>query len=144
VSAPNFPSTSSHELISLYNEGTIDAARRGVALYAGEYCSGDVADWMYPMRALSACAYASMLERLAESAWTAADYMSALDYGFKLVGADRGNEAATRLVMRAFSKSGRPTKAIESYQALRQWLKDHLGVAPSAETESLRMLIAET
>lgn len=123
-------------------EGTLDAMRRGVALYAGDYCAGESAEWMYALRVRAQSAYVTMLERLAADAIGRDDPATALEYGLQLVEADRGHEGAARLVMRAFAAVGRRAAALDAYDALCRWLRRHLNVAPARATTELREEIA--
>jgi len=129
--------------LACYRDGSIDAQRRGVGLYAGDYCAGERAEWMYALRVRASSAFVTMLERLAEDAAARNDPATALDYGLQLVEADRGHEGATRLVMRAFAAVGRRGAALDEYDALHRWLRLHLNVAPSRATAALREEIAE-
>jgi DNA-binding SARP family transcriptional activator len=129
-------------LFACDREGTIDALRRGIALYSGDYCSGESAEWMYALRVRASSMYVSMLDRLAADAVARGDNATALAYGLQLVEADRGHEGAARLVMRAFAAVGRRAAALDEYAALCRWLRRHLNVAPSRATAALREEIA--
>jgi DNA-binding SARP family transcriptional activator len=130
------------QLLSCYEQGTIDAMKRGIALYAGEFCSGESAEWMYALRARASAAYADMLERLAVGSFSRGDSHAALRYALQLIEADRGHEEATRLAMQSFAAMGRRRAALEKYQDLRRWLRLYLGVEPSVASILLRDEIA--
>ena len=130
------------QLLACYDEGTIDAMKRGIALYAGEFCSGESAEWMYALRARAAAAYVAMLENLAVGCLSRGDNQAALHYSLQLVEADRGHEEATRLAMQSFVAMGRRRAALETYEDLRRWLRLYLGVEPSMPTILLRNEIA--
>jgi DNA-binding SARP family transcriptional activator len=85
------------DLLGCCRDGTDAALKHGIALYAGEFCAGEVAEWMYALRARALHSYTTMLERLAEAAITRADYSAALNYALQLIEIDRGHEEATRL-----------------------------------------------
>ena len=126
-----------HQLLACYDEGTVDAMKRGIALYQGEFCAGENAEWMCALRARAAAAYITMLQKLAEDALAHGDNPSVVRYALQLVEADRGHEGATRLVMQAFAEMGCRGVALEKYEQLRRWLHLHLGVEPSAITRAL-------
>jgi DNA-binding SARP family transcriptional activator len=130
------------QLFAYARAGTTDAMKRGVALYGGEYCSGENAEWMFALRVRAQSAYVTMLERLAEDAVERLDHATALEYALQLAEADRGHEGAARLVMRAFAAVGRRSAALAQYDALRRWLARHLNVEPSRATVALREEIA--
>jgi two-component SAPR family response regulator len=130
------------ELLRCCDEGTVEAMKRGIALYSGEFCSGENAEWMYALRARASVAYITMLQRLADDALERSDYATALSYALQLVEADRGHEGAIRLSMRALAGMGCRAAALEKYEALRRWLRLHLGVEPSAATRLLRDEVA--
>ena len=121
----------------LYREGTAAAAREAVALYAGDLLAGQEADWLRPARVKYACMYASMVERLANDAFSAGDFDSALHFGLELLELDRAHEGATRLVLRCFDALGRRSQAQREYTSLQAYLRKHLGIDPMPETTEL-------
>lgn len=127
-----------HELLACCESGAVEAMKRGIALYVGEFCSGESAEWMYALRARASVAYVTMLQALADDALLRADYPAALRYALQLIEADRGHEGATRQAMRACMGMGCRGAALENYEALRRWLGVHLAVEPSGETRALR------
>lgn len=131
------------ELQRCYRSGDLEQMKRGVALYAGDFCAGEDADWMHAVRVQSLSTFESMLERLAEDAWQRSDYRETVEYALRLTDSDRSNEVATRLAMRAFSAMGRKTKALALYDALRRWLRLHNDVEPAPATRLLAKEIAE-
>lgn len=126
------------QLLACCEDGTIDAMKRGTALYTGEFCAGESADWIHALRARASLAYSTMLHGLADEAFLRKDYNAALRYGLQLVENDRGHEGASRLVMRAFAAMGRRDLALQEYEALQRWLLLHLAVQPSSATRVLR------
>lgn len=126
------------QLLECCDEGTIESMKHGIALYRGEFCSGESAEWMYALRARASAAYVTMLQALADAALQRGDNHTAVRYALQLVEADRGHEGATRLAMRAFVAMGSRGAALEKYEALRRWLRLYLAVEPSAATRALR------
>ena len=78
--------------------------------------------------------YESMLERLADEAFSAGEFQEALSYGQLLLAVDRAHEGASRLVMRCFGSVGRRGRALTEYQTLHAYLRKHLQVDPMPET----------
>ncbi len=108
-----------------------------LALYRGEFLSGEDGDWLVPLRVRCASAFVAMLDALARGAFERGDHAGALRYGLELIGAERGHEGATRLVMRAFGALGRRERVRAIYDQLAVYLRKSLGVTPTAETTSL-------
>jgi DNA-binding SARP family transcriptional activator len=129
------------QLLAASRTGSVAEMERAAALYGGDYFSGDEAEWMYPLRVRCANAFAVILERLAEHAIQGADHSAALEYALQLLEADRANEAATRLAMRALTATGRRGAALAMYEALASYLQHHLALRPSSQTNELRSSI---
>lgn len=120
-----------------YREGTTAAMREAVALYGGELLEGQDADWVRPARVKYAQMYASMVERLAHDAFERGSFEQALQFALGLLDVDRANESAARLVLSCFRALGRRAQALGEYDALRAYLRKHLGVEPMPETTKL-------
>ncbi len=129
------------ELLAASRGGSIAEMERAAALYNGDYFSGDEAEWMYPLRVRCANALGVILERLAEHAIDREDNGAALEYALRLLEADRANEAGTRLAMRAFAATGRRGAALAMFDVLAAYLRHHLALRPSAQTNELRAKI---
>jgi DNA-binding SARP family transcriptional activator len=127
-----------NQFMDFYRQGTLVAFKQAVALYSGELFEGENRDWLQPERVRYSTIHASMLERLANCALAECDHDAALGYGLELLALDRAHEGASRLVMRCFGALGQRARAIAEYEALRRYLKQHLGIEPMAET--LRVL----
>jgi DNA-binding SARP family transcriptional activator len=123
--------------VDLHRDGTTAAFKEAVELYGGELFEGDGGDWLQPARVRYATMFASMLERLADEAFAGECYEVALDCALELLGIDRAHEGASRMVMRCFAALGRRSRALAEYEALRTYLKRHLGVEPMRETAEL-------
>lgn len=127
-----------NQLLRCCDEGNLDAMKRGVALYDGDFCAGESADWIHVLRARASSAYVTMLQTLAEDAFQRGDCATAVRYALQLVENDRGHEGASRLLMRSFAAIGCRDLAFAEYESLRRWLLLHLAVQPSAATTALR------
>jgi DNA-binding SARP family transcriptional activator len=127
--------------MDLYRQGSISAFKEAVALYGGDLFEGECSDWLQPERVKYSTIHASMLERLANAAISERAHDVALGYGLELLAIDRAHEGASRLVMRCFGALGQRARAVAEYEALRQYLKRHLGIAPMAETARVFLAI---
>lgn len=121
-----------------YAEGTVEAMREGIALYAGQFLAGDAGDWLVPFRTRYEHMYVTMLERLAVAAAKESDFAQGADLALAAVAADPAHEGATRLVMFCLAKSGRRSVALAGYDHLERYLHRWLSIAPTPETKSLR------
>lgn len=125
-------------LFECYQDASADAMRRGVDLYRGEFLAGESADWMHAMRVRCGAIYITMLERLTHHAIAEGDFAEGLNLGLQVLATDRAHEGVTRLVMRCFAETGRRSSALDEYETLRRYLRQHLEVNPSRATQELR------
>ncbi len=131
------------QFFELHQAGTMDAAKQAVKLYQGEFLDGEQGDWIEPIRVKCATLHAAMLEKLADAALSYGEHQEALGYGLDLLAVDRANEAASRMVMRCFAALGRRGRVLAEYEALRAYLRKHLGLEPTVETQNVvRALVA--
>ncbi len=131
------------QFFELREAGTIDAFKQAVGLYEGEFLAGEHGDWIEPMRVKCALTHAGMLEKLADAAISYGEHQEALVYGLDLLAVNRSNESASRMVMRCFAALGRRGRVLAEYEALRAYLRKHLGLEPTAETQNVvRALVA--
>jgi LuxR family transcriptional regulator, maltose regulon positive regulatory protein len=129
--------TDVEEFFTLCRQGTRQSLEAAVSTYGGEFLSGEVADWLQPMRIRCASIYACALELLARHAEADRDFPSALHAAFRLYEAERGHEGATRSIMRCFAALGQRDRAENQFVCLREYLHGRLGVEPSEETATL-------
>lgn len=124
-----------------FDDGSPTAHIAGVRVYAGDFLTGETADWVLPMRLRYEHMYVAMLESLARTALEARDYSHATSYALALISVDRAHELATQLAMICFAKSGRRARALAEYDCLERYLRRWLGVPPTLETQRLRTKI---
>lgn len=120
-----------------YQQGTPESFFHAVDAYQGEFLAGEDAEWLQPTRVRCSCIYADMLERLALNALHDNRFADALYHALILTAVDRAHEGASRLVMRCFAALGRRASIVAEYEALRAFVREHLGADPSAETRRL-------
>jgi LuxR family transcriptional regulator, maltose regulon positive regulatory protein len=125
------------DFFTLCRRGLRESLEAAVAIYEGEFLSGETAEWIQPMRIRCASIYACALELLARHAESDGDFPAALNAGLRLYDAERGHEGATRLIMRCFAALGQRDRAESQFTSLREYLHGRLGVEPSEETAML-------
>ncbi|MDB5069747.1 MAG: hypothetical protein JWM87_858 [Candidatus Eremiobacteraeota bacterium] len=123
--------------LSLADSGDPADWHAALALYRGEFLSGEDGDWLIPLRVRCASAFVAILDALARQAYERGDHATALRYGLELIGAERGHEGATQLAMRAFAALGRRERVRAIYDQLAGYLRKSLSVTPTVETTAL-------
>jgi len=157
------------ETVALADDGWCDvtaldhaiaAARRGdtsslgeaVALVRGDLLQGFALrdspafdDWLRPRADAARRNVACALEQLAESALDTGDHATAIAVAGRWLATDPLQEAAHRLLMRAYLASGDRTSALRQYRDCVRILETELGVPPVDETRALyRTIRGET
>lgn len=125
------------QFIEAHQRRDVEAYRRAVALYRGEFLAGELSDWIRPIRVRCATMYVDMLSVLAQFEFEAADLHAALGYALAAGAADRGHEVASRIAMRCFAGLGQRGPILEEYESLQTFLHEQLGMEPSKETRAL-------
>jgi DNA-binding SARP family transcriptional activator len=102
-------------------------------------------DWAAAWRGRLVDRYIAVLGRLATGLGEAGEHHAQLDVARELVEIDPHDEAAHRLVMAAYARTGRRGQALRQYLACRRALVDELGIEPARETSALhgRILAGE-
>lgn len=122
----------------------VAATRRAEALYVDDFhADDDTSAWAVELRDQLRTQRKLMLVGAAESAlelgWTA----EAIEMSALAVSVDPCFEPAHRALMRAYADIGEIDSAMRSYERCRRTLRMSLGVAPSQQTEKLRLQLAE-
>ncbi|MDP9105003.1 MAG: winged helix-turn-helix domain-containing protein [Candidatus Eremiobacteraeota bacterium] len=123
--------------LTLAADDDIAGRRAALAMYRGEFLSGEDGGWFLPLRVRCASAFVGLLDDFAGAAFERRDYPNTLRYGLELIAAEQGHEGATRLVMRAFGALGRRERVRAVFDQLAAYLRKTLAVAPMPETTSL-------
>ncbi len=116
--------------------------REAVALYRGDLLEEVFDDWVLIERERLRELYLRTLERLIQALKQAGNYEEALVYARRLVRADPLREEAHCELMRLLSRLGRYHEALRQYEALREELREELGLDPSSEAQALYREIA--
>lgn len=123
------------------------AASAGLSLVRGPLLADEPdAPWALTDRAFAERLVGRLQRVAAEGALAAGDWMKAAELARQLQLGDPYDEAALRTLMVALSAAGRPASALSAYAAVRERLRDDLGVSPSRATEALHdrlLLIGE-
>jgi DNA-binding SARP family transcriptional activator len=122
--------------------GELDGALReyaaGTALYRGELLADDrYAEWVLPLRQQFRERHLQALDRMSRIQFDRQDDRACIASCTAILAVDACDEAAHRLLMRCYARSGRLQVAHRQYQACVQALRRVLDVAPSAETTAL-------
>jgi DNA-binding SARP family transcriptional activator len=118
-----------------------EAARQyeaACSLAAGTFLPDDAyADWAIARREAVAGALRSMQHMLAAHTLASGRTDEARSWCQRLLGDNRTDEAAYRILMQAEVAAGRRGEALRQYQACVRALRDDLGIEPMAETTAL-------
>jgi DNA-binding SARP family transcriptional activator len=107
-------------------------------LYSGPFLSEDLyVDWPATRREELTRAYLTMCGTLAEHSLTVDRYGDAATWALALLDENRCDEAAYRLLMRAYAAEGRRGDAVRLFRQCQQALAVELGVEPMPETTAL-------
>jgi len=114
------------------------AYQRAEELYLGDFLEEDLyEDWTRPARERYRNAYLDLVDRLCERHWRKGNYPAVIELCGKLLAKDNCNEKAHRRLMQCYQIQGQHGLAVRQYRLCVDFLKDELGVSPSAETRNL-------
>lgn len=130
-----------HLFESACDRGDFDEACQ---IYRGDFLAGfspedcpEFDDWAFFRREALRGRLMHALERLVQDKTAAGDYFSAATHATRLVELDPLSEVYGRHLIRSLLLAGDRSAAERHHAALRQRLRDELGVTPEAETEAL-------
>ncbi|MEW6638507.1 MAG: AAA family ATPase, partial [Actinomycetota bacterium] len=118
-------------------DGSVDALREAVGLYAGDLLEGSYDDWILEERESLRQRYLGALERLAAHLEGRGDYAGAIPYAERLLRHDPLREETYRLLMRLHDARGDRARALRVYYACVATLERELGIEPSAPTREI-------
>jgi len=115
-----------------------------VALYRDDFLSdfylpdsSEFESWVQSRRAALRRRLLDTLTKLTAHYLEEGDFEEAEQYARRQLTIDNLREEAHRQLMLVLARNGRRTDALAHYQSLCQLLRDELGIAPSADTETL-------
>lgn len=115
---------------------------RGVRLYRGDYLAGMDHEWARLERQRLRDLYCDGLYQLVVGYADARAWNEVLTWGRCLSREEPLREDVHRMLMLAFMHTGNRASALRQYRHCERLLADDLGVAPMAETQALRQLLA--
>ncbi len=137
------------EFEALLATDEIDALRRAVELYQGDFLSdfylpdsSAFEDWAAAKRALYHRLALDALERLAQHNLQRGDYEQAAGFARRQLTMDGLREKALQQVMVSLAMSGRRSEALAHYEQSRQELQQELGLDPEPATLAIYDRIA--
>lgn len=131
-------------LQQILNGGQSDLLQR-----ADQICNGELLanlnlreegfdDWLSQQREAARKLQSDVLLRVTGDLLANGDAEAAVAVALKLAHMDALDEAAQRLLMRAYAAAGQRSAALAHYQTTRVLLADELGIEPEADTLALR------
>ncbi len=127
-----------------YNAALLQELAQAVALYHGELLAGfSLADaptyeeWLLLRREQLAARALLAVKTLADAHEAQGELEQAHRYATRLLELDPYGEASRRQLMRILARLGLPHQALAQYAALRQLLRNELGVEPNVQTTTL-------
>lgn len=117
----------------------IDALKRALAWYRGEFLAGFFDTWILSERRRLATLHAEVLARLLDALAAAGRRVEAVDVAHNLIARDPLDDAAHLSLMRLYAAEGRISAALDQYRAFAAVLRDELGVEPSPEARTFEL-----
>lgn len=135
----------SDEFLARYHAGehtpgaaTITNFEAACQLYAGPFLPDDLyADWSLIRREQLVQQLLAMCATIADHYLQSASPERAVDWAMRILGENRCDEGAYRLLMRAHTLGGNRGEALRQYERCKAVLAEQIGVAPMAETTEL-------
>lgn len=121
-----------------------EAYQRAEELYLGDFLKEDLyEEWTGSIRERYRNAYLDLVDRLCERYWRKGNYPAVIELCGKLLAKDNCNEKAHRRLMQCYQTQGQHGLAVRQYRLCVEFLKNELGIAPSAETRNLLKKITQ-
>ncbi len=121
----------------------LDALRRAVELYRGDFMAGYYDEWAYQYQGPLRDDFVAALSKLTRMCKARGGYEEALGYAHQMVVQDPFREASHREIMRLSFLLGRYNEALQQYDRLSTLMQDELGVGPDPQSEALRREILD-
>jgi SARP family transcriptional regulator, regulator of embCAB operon len=111
------------------------AAQVAYHIYKRPFLPAETGDWVARQRERLATFHVRACECLAETYIRNGEASIAVDLARQAVLAQPYRETAHQMLMRAHAAAGNRAEALRAFEECRRHISDHLGVAPSADTE---------
>lgn len=117
---------------------TLEAFDKVLALYGGDYLSGDLyEDWAQRRRDRLRRIYSWLLEQAAKVALAGSQGQRACEYLRALLECNNTDEQSHRELMLIYARMGRRSEALNQYSVLQKVLEEEIGANPLSETVEL-------
>jgi DNA-binding SARP family transcriptional activator len=113
------------------------AAQVAYHIYKRPFLAAETGDWVTRQREQLATFHVRACECLAETYIRNGEPSIAVDLARQALVAQPYRETAYQMLMRAHAAAGNRAEALRAFEECRIHISDHLGVAPSAETEGV-------
>ncbi len=121
-----------------------DPASMNPQLYKGELLAEFYDDWILPERERLRTLYLETLARLIQQCRAQSEYECAMEFAYKALAIDRGNERVHQHLMFCCVALGNRQAALEQYDQCVHALREELDVNPAPETTALANWIKQT
>ncbi|WP_330184293.1 hypothetical protein OHB26_12245 [Nocardia sp. NBC_01503] len=119
-------------------DAALRSYRQAVALYAGEFLSGEPDGWVTEQRHWLRLSVLNALDALAEYALEAGELIDAADACRRILAIDTANESAFRRLMMIHAHRGELQQVEQWYELCAQRLREQFELDPDHRTRSLR------
>lgn len=113
------------------------AAQVAYHIYKRPFLPAETGDWAVQQRERMATFHVRACECLAETYIRNGEPAVAVDLARQAVAVQPYRETAYQMLMRAHEAAGNRAEALRTFEECRRRISDHLGVAPSSETENV-------
>jgi DNA-binding SARP family transcriptional activator len=113
------------------------AAQVAYHIYKRPFLPAETGDWAALQRERMATFHVRACECLAETYIRNGEPSIAVDLARQAVAVQPYRETAYQMLMRAHAAAGNRAEALRSFEECRRCISDHLGVAPSSDTENV-------
>jgi DNA-binding SARP family transcriptional activator len=113
------------------------AAQVAYHIYKRPFLPAETGDWAAQQRERMATFHVRACECLAETYIRNSEPSIAVDLARQAVSVQPYRETAYQMLMRAHAAAGNRAEALRTFEECRRRISDHLGVAPSGDTEGV-------
>ncbi len=111
----------------------IELYKRALALYSGDFCPGQYANWAEEVRRCYRYQALNVVKKLAQFCYSNKDYQQSLILFRRALQFDRCDETIHLGIMHSLSALGDKNGVIQQYKELKEILEQDMGISPSTE-----------
>jgi predicted ATPase/DNA-binding SARP family transcriptional activator len=108
-----------------------------LSIYHGDALPGFYDEWVFVERNRLHALFETKINRLLELYQIGERWTEMLDWAMRWIEVETWSEPAYRALITAYANTGDLTKALASYERLRQGMQKDLGIKPSEQTQTL-------